>query len=620
MPPIETPPTFLEVLASHLEEAKPLIPMYIHLILSAIFPIYTGAHASLSRPTSAAKPDKREKKKVEPDDESDDEDQIQKMEGMSNKDAIVLPITAGIVLMGLYFLIKWYGADLINLVLGWYFAGIGVFSVAKLVNDAATFTVGFVFPTWYKDQGKLWKVVQSDRKATLHDGTNAGEGARATPLPGLLGRMPLPAALTSLYWQTRSAVKQKVSVKAYVASLLDFRANVNLLHILSAIFGLGTIIYVNTVSKPWFLTNLQGFAVSYSALQLMSPTTFNTGSLILAALFCYDIWAVFYTPFMVGVAKNLDQPIKLVFPRPDEPSPTPGEPPVKTYSMLGLGDIVLPGIMIGLALRFDLYIFYLKKQKTWTKADGTEELEKAPYVSVTGKWGDRFWTLGLPNSILPSQLHCSFPKTYFTTSLIGYVIGMLTTLGVMSIFQHAQPALLYLVPGVLVSIWGTALVRGELKDMWNFSEAENPDEVKTETKQRDGKEDGDQNQAPKGLFERLWHEIWADDAKQADSKTEKEGQASGDGKASGQSKVDHAEAVDEGTLFSFSVSGLDRKGSRGTKKTAERAASKARAAKVASPSSFDAPEDAVVVSSNDVKGAEAQSSEESRYRTRGLRR
>ena len=46
---------------------------------------------------------------------------------------------------------------------------------------------------------------------------------------------------------------------------------------------------------------------------------------------------------MVGVAKNLHQPIALLFPRPSEPSATPGELPAKAFSMLGLGDIVIPG-------------------------------------------------------------------------------------------------------------------------------------------------------------------------------------------------------------------------------------------------------------------------------------
>lgn len=618
MPPIDPPPSFLEMAAFHLAQAKPLIPMYIHLILSALFPIYTGAHASLSRPSSAAKPDKKAKKKTDPEDDSEDEDTVQKMEGMSNKDAIVLPVTAALVLMGLYFLIKRYGADLINLILGWYFAGIGVFSVAKLVNDAATFAIGFLFPVWYRDQNRLWRVVQIERRAELYNGAATTDSVRASPLPGLLGRIPLPEVVSELYWRTRGAAKQKVSVKAYVASLVDIRANVTLINIFSALFGLVAIIYANTVSKPWFLTNLQGFAVSYSALQLMSPTTFTTGSLILGALFCYDIWAVFYTPFMVGVAKNLDQPIKLVFPRPDEPSDTPGEPPIKTYSMLGLGDIVLPGIMIGLALRFDLYMFYLRKQKKATKNDGKEEVEKAPYVSATGKWGERFWTRGLPSSVLPSQLQCVFPKTYFNASLVGYVVGMLATLGVMSVFQHAQPALLYLVPGVLISIWGTALVCGELKDMWHFSEAATADQVEEEAKQGEEKKESKEEQSSKGLFERLWHEIWAGDEKKEESKTVKEASPKNK-KTSKDFKLADEASENDDLLFAFSIRHFDPARPRKSKSKAKGSRASSPGGKSQSSSSSEASEDAIVVSSADVGGADTGSAEEPRYRTRSKR-
>ena len=549
------------------------------------------------------------------------------MEGMSNKDAIVLPVTAGLVLMGLYFLIKWYGADLINLVLGWYFAGIGVFSVAKLINDAATFAIGFLFPVWYQDAGRLWRVAQSERRAIPHNDAAAHETSRSSPLPGLLGRVPLPAILSEVYWQIRGAAKQKLSVKAYVATLLDFRANVTLINLLSFAFGLGTIIYVNTVSKPWFLTNLQGFAVSYSALQLMSPTTFTTGSLILGALFCYDIWAVFFTPFMVGVAKNLDQPIKLVFPRPDEPSPTPGEPPIKTYSMLGLGDIVLPGIMIGLALRFDLYLFYLRKQKSVTKEDGKEKVRKAPYVSVTGKWGDRFWTHGLQSETLPPQLKYAFPKTYFTASLVGYVVGMLATLGVMSIFQHAQPALLYLVPGVLFSIWGTALAKGELKELWSFSEAVTGDQLGEEDKEGGENENTDRKneQSPKGLFERLWAEVWGgeernkDEPKEAKEGSSKEKKDSSSKSKERDGKPKENSTVDDDVFFSFTIRRFEPTAARKEKADAKRLRSASPAEETTSNASSEASDDAVVVSSVDLNGGDNGPAEEPRYRTRSTR-
>lgn len=180
---------------------------------------------------------------------------------------------------------------------------------------------------------------------------------------------------------------------------------------------------------------------------------------------------------MVTVATSLDVPIKLVFPGP------------KRGGMLGLGDVVLPGIMMALALRYDLYLHYLRKGKQSTKTSilstGTNTtgpasintLTKPIYTNATGNWGERFWTSSPPTTAPTSQTEAySFPatfrKTYFHASIIGYIIGMFATLIVLNAYQHAQPALLYLVPGVLGALWGTALLRGEIGEMWRYTEDE----------------------------------------------------------------------------------------------------------------------------------------------------
>jgi minor histocompatibility antigen H13 len=147
--------------------------------------------------------------------------------------------------------------------------------------------------------------------------------------------------------------------------------------------------------------------------------------------------------------------------------------------MLGLGDVVFPGIMIGLALRFDLFLFYLRRQKhkPSPEKEGKVIVEKPKYFSLAGRWSDHFWThslFGRPLFSTPEdkpEPPFTFPKTYFKASIVGYVVGMLATLGVMHVWGHAQPALLYLVPTVLGSLWLTAWVKGELSLMWNFSEA-----------------------------------------------------------------------------------------------------------------------------------------------------
>jgi minor histocompatibility antigen H13 len=179
---------------------------------------------------------------------------------------------------------------------------------------------------------------------------------------------------------------------------------------------------------------------------------------------------------MVTVAKSLDVPIKLMFPRPSDANDPTSAP---SHAMLGLGDVVLPGIVIGLALRFDLYLFYLRRQKCIPAAspDDAVTVEKPEYFTLAGRWSDHFWTHSLTGRPLwtkdnrKPEAPFTFPKTYFKASLAGYVLGLLATLGVMMIWNHAQPALLYLVPGVLGSVWLTAAVRGELSLIWNYTEA-----------------------------------------------------------------------------------------------------------------------------------------------------
>jgi len=147
---------------------------------------------------------------------------------------------------------------------------------------------------------------------------------------------------------------------------------------------------------------------------------------------------VFGTEVMVKVAKSFDAPIKLLFPQPS------GDPP----SLLGLGDIVIPGLFVALMLRFD----YVLQQR---------EREKA----------------GKKKSKTPSI------KIYFWWQMFGYFIGLTTTVLSMYYFKAAQPALLYLVPTALISSLGLAVYRNEFWPLVQFDEEkekEKEEQKKTE--------------------------------------------------------------------------------------------------------------------------------------------
>ena len=85
----------------------------------------------------------------------------------------------------------------------------------------------------------------------------------------------------------------------------------------------------------------------------------------------------------------------------------------------------------------------------------------------------------------------SCDKHYFMAVNFGYFIAIICTIIVMLVWDHGQPALLYLVPGCILSVLCTAKFKGELAELWEFNEDEFiafPDDdptVKRDAKQED---------------------------------------------------------------------------------------------------------------------------------------
>jgi len=98
--------------------------------------------------------------------------------------------------------------------------------------------------------------------------------------------------------------------------------------------------------KSFVFNNILCLIFCIHALQTMFLGNFKNGFMLLTLLFFYDIFFVFGTDVMLTVAKGIDAPIKLQFPKDYS-----GEKP--KYSILGLGDIVIPGVFVSLCLRFD---------------------------------------------------------------------------------------------------------------------------------------------------------------------------------------------------------------------------------------------------------------------------
>ena len=72
--------------------------------------------------------------------------------------------------------------------------------------------------------------------------------------------------------------------------------------------------------KNWIFNNFMALIFCIHALQSMFIGNFKNGFMLLILLFFYDIFFVFGTDVMLTVAKGIDAPIKLLFPKHVDPA------------------------------------------------------------------------------------------------------------------------------------------------------------------------------------------------------------------------------------------------------------------------------------------------------------
>ncbi|GAX22337.1 minor histocompatibility antigen H13 [Fistulifera solaris] len=316
-------------------------------------------------------------------------------ETLKQSDAYQFPLFGSLSLFSLYLAFKFLDKELVNLAIGAYFLFVGCFALTMTVVPL----VEKVTPESFRRQHQLTFV---------------------TKLPE---------------WITQGA-----SGEYNFAGILAFLGSAG---VCSLYFMLG---------KPWYLNNVLGISFCLQGVERFSLGSYKIGAILLIGLFFYDIFWVFGTEVMVTVAKNLDGPIKLLFPR-GSLLPKNGElGSAPELSLLGLGDIVIPGFFLALLLRFDAHRAQVKIRS-------------------------------------PSDVYLSFPKPYFVSALIAYILGLATTLFVMFYFNAAQPALLYLVPACLLSSLLCALVRGEVKQLFDYTEEEEEEEDAAKDGAADAKKD-----------------------------------------------------------------------------------------------------------------------------------
>ncbi|CBJ48823.1 putative growth-on protein GRO10 [Ectocarpus siliculosus] len=255
------------------------------------------------------------------------------------------------------------------------------------------------------------------------------------------------------------------------------------LEIASTITSMGLalwwLIVRNTTSYAWVLQNLFGCCLCATFLSTIRLPSIKVATFLLCLAFLYDIFWVFLSPQLFGESVMVkvatggeitqDPTFCEKYPTSDgcqvESLPMLLELPrlwdyTGGYAMLGLGDIVIPGLLLSFAHRYDL--------------------------SVGLHWG----------------------KGYFVFMVAGYAVGLLMANMAVYVMSMGQPALLYLVPCTLGLFLFLSYNDGTLRMMWG-----GPPSLSTEHAGYDGLSSSDGNldrgaKPGQGMGDERQHQRW----------------------------------------------------------------------------------------------------------------
>ncbi|KAF6352504.1 signal peptide peptidase like 2A [Rhinolophus ferrumequinum] len=189
-------------------------------------------------------------------------------------------------------------------------------------------------------------------------------------------------------------------------------------------------VFRNEDRWAWILQDILGISFCLNLIKTLKLPNFKSCVILLGLLLLYDVFFVFITPF---ITKNGESIMVELAAGPfgnNEKLPVVIRVPKLAYfsvmsvcvmpvSILGFGDIIVPGLLIAYCRRFD-------------EQTGTSSI-------------------------------------YYISSTIAYAVGMILTFVVLVLMKKGQPALLYLVPCTLITVSVVAWRRKEMKKFWKGS-------------------------------------------------------------------------------------------------------------------------------------------------------
>ena len=270
----------------------------------------------------------------------------------------------------------------------------------------------------------------------------------------------------NVVWRTDTEDFGDITVRDIVAHAIGYALGLTWLYISFMVR------HPDTMTFYWVMQDIFGACMCIMFLQTIRLNSVRVATILLLVAFFYDIFFVFVTPLlfkgksvMITVATSGGPPKADPMwceKYEDDPNCLGGDPlpmlftipRINDYqggsSLLGLGDIVLPGLLISFGARFDA-----AKSLLGILGGGNGSINS--YASCPER--KLCWNCGL----------CS--GGYFLPLVVSYAVGLAMANAAVYLMQMGQPALLYLVPCTLGTLSFMGWRRQELKDLWDGPKA-----------------------------------------------------------------------------------------------------------------------------------------------------
>uniref|UniRef100_F6Z7M0 Arginine/serine-rich coiled-coil protein 2 n=1 Tax=Xenopus tropicalis TaxID=8364 RepID=F6Z7M0_XENTR len=217
------------------------------------------------------------------------------------------------------------------------------------------------------------------------------------------------ASATSLF-NCLSAIIQNIPYGKCRISCCNKSAEVRLFFLAAFCIAVSVtwVVFRNEDRWIWILQDILGIAFCLNFIKTLRMPNFKACVILLGLLLLYDVFFVFITPFITKL------PVVIRVPRLEFSANTLCQ---MSFSLLGFGDIIVPGLLVAYCRRFDV--------------------------------------------------RSTSSMIYYICCTIAYAVGMVLTFIVLTLMKMGQPALLYLVPCTLLTSSVIAWRRKEMKKFWN---------------------------------------------------------------------------------------------------------------------------------------------------------